>query len=349
MTLYAFLTHILFALSLFVLSCIICKIMIGHVSILDIPNDRSSHDKPIPKSGGVAIVVAFLIGVFAIYLWGDATLIKTKYFMGVLFSALLIAAISFYDDLKNKPFVFKLLSQLVAVFTVLAAGIVLDEIHLPGANIVHLGWLGYLLTFFWILGLTNAYNFMDGLNGMAGGNAIIVSLFFCILSFYQGSTCVYIICYTLISGTLGFMVFNFPRPRLFMGDVGSAFLGFVFATLAIIAALYDHSHTSFFVIPLLLFHFIYDTVLTFIRRFLHHENVFTAHRTHLYQLFHRLGHSHIKVSSFYFAVCIAQGLGAVVMLNINGGKRLFIFVPFLVFQIIYSMIILRKAKKAALI
>jgi UDP-GlcNAc:undecaprenyl-phosphate GlcNAc-1-phosphate transferase len=134
-----------------------------------------------------------------------------------------------------------------------------------------------------------------------------------------------------------------------MGDVGSAFLGFVFATLAIIAALYDHSHTSFFVIPLLLLHFIYDTVLTFIRRFLCHENVFTAHRTHLYQLFHRLGHSHLRVSMFYFAVCIAQGLGAVWMLHITGGKRVLILVPFLVFQIIYSMIILRKARKAALI
>ena len=110
MTLHAFLTHILFGFGLFILSCIVCKAMIRQVRILDIPNLRSSHDKPIPKSGGVVIVATFLFGVFAILILGDATLIKTKYFLGFVFSSVLIAAISFYDDVKNKPFVFKLLS-----------------------------------------------------------------------------------------------------------------------------------------------------------------------------------------------------------------------------------------------
>ncbi len=323
--------------------------MIRYVRVLDIPNSRSSHDRPIPKSGGIVIVITFLIGVAAIYLVGDDTMIKQKYFFGFLFSSLLIAGISLYDDLTEKPFLFKLVGQIIATGVVMGSGLVIHELALPWVGPVQLGVAGYVITFIWIIGLTNAYNFMDGLNGMAAGPAIISGLFFCFLSFSQGSTFVYIICYTLIAGALGFMVFNFPRAHLFMGDVGSAFLGFVFATLGIIAALYDHSHTSLFVMPLLLFNYIYDTAFTFVRRLLRHENVFAAHRTHLYQLFNQLGHSHVRVSGFHFCVCIAQGIGAGYIIHIQGSQRVFIFIPFLIFQIVYSVVIMRKAKKANLI
>ena len=134
-----------------------------------------------------------------------------------------------------------------------------------------------------------------------------------------------------------------------MGDVGSTFLGFTFATLAIISALYDNAHTSLLVVPLLLFHFIYDTFFTFTRRFLKKENVFQAHRTHLYQLFNQLGHSHIRVTLFYYAVGFAQGLGAFCMISIPGPKRLLMFLPYLIFQIIYSDLIIYYAKKRNLL
>ena len=238
---------------------------------------------------------------------------------------------------------------MIAASLAIFFGVVIHSISLPFLGMVQLGIVGYIITFFWIVGLTNAYNFMDGLNGMAAGQAVITSLFFCFISFNQGSTFVYIICYTIIAGSLGFLVFNFPNAKLFMGDVGSAFLGFVFSTLAIIAALYDHSHTSLFVIPLLMFNYIYDTTFTFIRRLINKENVFAAHRTHLYQLFNRLGYSHAAVSCFQFCICIAQGMGAIIMINIQGSQRVFIFIPFLVFQVGYSILITIKAKKAGLI
>lgn len=349
MTRYAFFTHVLFGTGLFFLSCVVCWLMISKIRILDIPNHRSSHDVPTPKSGGIVIVITFTIGVMVIYFFGDDTLIRGKYFLGFFFSALLIASVSFYDDLTNKPFLFKFFSQLIAVITVMTFGIVITELDLPWFGNTQLGIFGYIITFLWLMGLTNAYNFMDGLNGMAAGPAVITGLFFCALSYSQGSIFVYIICYTLIAGALGFLVFNFPKPHLFMGDVGSSFLGFTFAALAIIASLYDHSHTSFFIVPLLLFNFIYDTSFTFVRRLMLRENVFSAHKTHLYQLFNRLGHSHIKVSLFHYVICITQGIGAYVLLNLRGDKRLFVFLPFLVFQILYSTIIVRKAKTAQLI
>lgn len=344
MTREAFFSHLLFAFCLFILSCVICLVMVRRVRIMDVPNERSSHSKPIPKSGGVVLVSTFLIGVIAIFLFGDATLIGTRYFFGFVCASMLVAAISFYDDINAKPFLFKLIGQGIAITVVLSCGIVIREITVPVAGNVQLGWVGVVVTVVWMLGLTNAYNFMDGLNGMAAGPAAIVACFLCVISFQAGSTFVYIICYTLVAGALGFLVFNFPKASLFMGDVGSAFLGFVFANLAVIAALYDHSHTSLFVVPLLLFNFIFDTSFTFVRRALNRENVFAAHRTHLYQLFNRMGYTHVTVSGFHFAVCFLQGIGAWIMVHITGNNRLLVFLPYLVFQSIYAIVLVRKAK-----
>jgi UDP-GlcNAc:undecaprenyl-phosphate GlcNAc-1-phosphate transferase len=165
---------------------------------------------------------------------------------------------SFYDDYKHKPLFMRLITQIAAITIAISLGIVITRVDLPFSNNSSLGILGYPLTFLWIIGLTNAYNFMDGLNGMAGGTGVLASIFLCQISFSQGSNFTYIVCYTLIAGTLGFLIFNFPKGKLFMGDVGSTFLGFTFATLAIISSLYDNAHTSLLVIPLLLFHFIYD-------------------------------------------------------------------------------------------
>lgn len=323
--------------------------MITRFRVMDIPNGRSSHSIPVPKAGGIAIVGTFLAGMLAIYMLADEIMIREQYFIGFVCSALLVAIISFYDDVKGNSFLFRFFIQTIAAIVVMAFGVVISEFEIPLDDRVQLGISKYVITFLWIVGLTNAYNFMDGINGLAAGTAVIAGLFFGIISFSQGSNFAYVISYVVVAGALGFFIFNFPRARLFMGDVGSTFLGFVFATLAIIAALYDHSHTSFLVMPLLLFHFIYDAFFTFIRRLIRGENVFQAHRTHLYQLFVSLGYSHTKVSIFYFVVGTVQGFGAWWMVHIYGDNRVLVFIPCLLFQIAYSFVIIKKAKKAGLL
>ena len=350
MSTIAFLSHLLFAACLFGLAIVLTRFMLHRVRVMDVPIERSSHRTPTPKSGGIAIVATFLAGVIAIFVIGDRTQIRQDFFLGFVFSALLIAGISFYDDLKSKSFIVKLATQLLAIFLVLAFGIVIDRLALPfiGQQIA-LGWWAYPISFVWILGLTNASNFMDGLDGLMGGVAVIVSVFFCVITYTQGSTFVYITCYTLLAGSLGFLVYNFPPARIFMGDVGSAFLGFTFAVLAIIAARYDHSHTSFMVMPLLLFNVIYDTFFTFVRRLLRGDKVYEAHRTHLYQLFNQLGYSHRTVSLFHYAICILQGVAAMWMVNIPGEERMLVFVPFLAGNILYSYVILSSARKSGIL
>ena len=124
---------------------------------------------------------------------------------------------------------------------------------------------------------------------------------------------------------------------------------FAFAAMAIIAAEYDSSRTSFLVVPLLFFHFIFDTVFTFCRRVIRGDNVTQAHRTHLYQLINRLGVSHARVSLIHFAIAIAQGVGAIVLIGLGPENRMLVFVPFVVFQIGYATVVMVLARQAGLL
>ncbi len=349
MSLKYFFSHILFCLILTGIGYLVARYFKKAALSLDKPNDRSSHTVTTPRSGGVAIVITVFIGLLAIFIFGDHTHIQHSYMIAFAISSLSISIISFLDDLKRRRATLKLVVMCFATIGVMAGGVVLDQISLPFLGKIELGWIRYPLTFLWILGLTNAVNFMDGLDGLIGGIAVIVSLFFMIITYSQGSLFVYITSYTILAGSLGFLYLNMPPAKIFMGDVGSTFLGFVFATLAIIASLYDSSHTSFFVMPMLLFNVIYDTLLTFFRRLFQGENVLTPHRTHLYQLSQRLGMSHLEVSLMHYCFAFTQGLGALWLVNIAGNKRLLVFLPFLIMQTIYAFIVMKKAKRKDLI
>ncbi len=338
-----------FGLVLFILSAGINWLLVRHMKILDVPNHRSSHSAPTPKSGGLGIVAAFLAGVVAIDFWPDTLVIARDLYLAFTASCLLVAGVSLYDDITGKPFHVKLLTQLAAACVLLWTGVLVDRVPLPGAGDVSLGWVAYPLTCLWILGLTNTFNFMDGLDGLAAGTAVVVAAAFAVVTFMQGSSFVYLCCYILAAGSLGFLVFNYPPARIFMGDVGSAFLGFSFATLAVIAFRYDSSHTSFFVMPLLLLNFIWDTAFTFFRRWRRGENLVAAHRGHLYQLLNQSGFSHRAVTLLHWTVAAAQGLGAVALIHIPGGARLLVFVPFLVFQLGYTVLVMRRARAAGLL
>jgi len=349
MGLSVLLTHFIFALLLTLLSWGITWWMMHRIAIMDVPNVRSSHVTPTPRGGGVSIVATFFVGVMAIFLFADKAHIDHRYFWGFLVSTTAMALISFYDDLRNYSFRIKLLTHVLAIFLVLAAGIVIDQMAIPGLGVVELGWLGYLLTFVWLLGLSNAYNFMDGIDGLAASTAVIVCAFFGWITFHQGSHFVYIVCYTILSGSLGFLLWNKPPAKIFMGDIGSVFLGFVLACMAILADRYDISHTSIMVMPFLLLHFIFDTSVTMCRRALAGENITQAHRTHLYQLLVRLGMSHQEVTGSYALLAVLQGFAAISMLELDGDLRLLVFVPFLILYALLAYEITKKAKKQGLI
>jgi UDP-GlcNAc:undecaprenyl-phosphate GlcNAc-1-phosphate transferase len=340
--------HLAFGVALTIIAYGVTWVMARFVRIMDEPNHRSSHVKAVPRAGGVSVVITFYIGICITWLLGEFEGVQARLLIGFLLSTFLIAAISLIDDITDQSGLVKLVTQMIAVAIVLSLGITLDEIAIPVVGYVDLGVVGYVISFFWILGLTNSYNFMDGLDGLAGGVAVIAGLFFMIITFYEGSSFVYIISYSLLAGALGFLFLNFPPAKIILGDVGAAFLGFVFAVLAIIATRYDESRTSFLVIPMLMFNFIYDTSYTFLRRLSQGKNVLEAHREHLYQLMNRSGFSHMEVVLTQYCMVFMQGLGALWIVNIPGDERMFVFVPFLVFQLAYTWQVRKKAQKSGI-
>ena len=342
---YFFLRHVLFAIAIISISAFATRLLIRKLRIFDVPNERSSHTRITPRGGGIAIVVAFLVGISLIHLIGDKSPIYTPYFVGFLLASFAIAALSLYDDFRHVSFKIKFAGHILAVVVAMISGVVIDVTHLPLFGEVRWGWGAYPLTLLWTFGLTNACNFIDGLDGLATSTAVIAAAFLSFISFQQGSFFIYLASLTLSAASLGFLIFNWSPARIFMGDVGSTFLGFTFAVMAVIAARYDHSHTSLFVVPLLLFHFIFDALFTFVRRFQAGENVFEAHNTHLYQLLNRMRYSHKQVALIYSSLAVCQGGAAIWMVSIPGGERLYVFLPFLFAYWICAKAVIVKARR----
>ena len=295
LTAYAVATHIAFCAALALLSAAAVWGM-TRVGAIDMPGDRSSHSRPTPKGGGVGIVLAFLVGVLVLYRYAEFSRIADPYFRAVICAAVGIAAVAFLDDLLYWPASAKLLAQVAAALLAVGGGLSLPFLRLPGFGTVPLGWLGPALTVVWIVAATNAMNFMDGLNGLASGVTAIASLALAAFGAWLGASFVYLTSLILLAGILGFLPFNFPHARIFMGDVGSQFCGFLLAVLAITAGRFEAVELSVALVPMLLAGILFDVALTLVRRALAGERLTQAHRGHLYQLAHRSGMPAVTVT-----------------------------------------------------
>ncbi|MCR4376647.1 MAG: undecaprenyl/decaprenyl-phosphate alpha-N-acetylglucosaminyl 1-phosphate transferase [Rhodospirillales bacterium] len=342
-------SHLFFAHVLGAISLGLTWLMIKRVRILDHPNERSSHSNPTPRSGGIAIVMTFFIGLAVFRLMGDDAALEQDYFWTFAGAAALIAVVSIFDDLADMSFRAKLGAQAFAAIIVMAFGVVVDQLYVPGLGQVQLGVWGYALTFLWIVGLTNAFNFMDGIDGIAAGTALVASVAFAAVTLSQGSSFIYLVSLIVAGSVAGFLFWNWQPAKIFMGDSGSQFLGFVLAVLAVIAGRFDASHTSYLVMPLLFGHFIWDTAYTFFRRLKNGERVTQAHRTHLYQLMTQMGLQHVHVTLVYLVVGVLQGLGAMMLVHLDGALRLVVFLPFIGFQVMLTVIVTRHARAKGLI
>lgn len=324
----------------FSLSLVLTLLMIC-VNIVDQPGYRSSHSVPTPRSGGAAIVLAFFIisaffGQFQLPF--KDSLVAWQTTMG---AAALFAVLGFMDDLKNFSSIFRLPLQVLLSLAIIAAGVYIAPDALFTWNLPL--WLSVLLSLVWLVGFVNAFNFMDGINGLSGGVAIIsFTVIALILNFHHYNLLMPIFS-ILIASTLGFLCLNFYFGRIFMGDVGSLFLGFIFASFALLLTRTDFGSISFWTFPVLYFIYIYDTTLTVIRRGLRKENILTAHKEHLYQLLTRSGWSHTSVALLYYGIFILQGLLALVMQNVDFRYHPFFLLPCLIFAIFYSLIVFRVA------
>lgn len=284
------LRHALFCAALAILSAVVVGGMLRAGSVvIDRPDPRKAHLRPTPKGGGVGVVAAFLAGIVVLYLGADFSRLAEPYFRGVILGSVGIAAVSFADDLRDWPFTVKLAAQVAAALLVVGSGLWVEAVNLPGLGPASLGWLGVPATILWILVLTNAVNFMDGLDGLVAGACLIACLFLALVALGQGGWFAYFAALLLASGLAGFLPWNYPRARIFMGDVGSQFCGFVLAVLGVAAGRFSGVQMSALLVPMLLAGLLWDVLLTLARRLLAGERLTQPHRGHLYQVAHRSG------------------------------------------------------------
>ncbi len=299
--------HLWFAAALALLSAVIVRAMM-RVGALDHPGARSSHTQPTPKGGGVGIVSAFVLGMVLLFAGAGEARVPDTPFLGLIAAAILIAAVSYVDDLYSWPFAVKLAAQLAASLVAIACGIRFHVLHLPWMGAWNTGVIGVPLTAAWILFATNAVNFIDGLNGLASGSAAIACLFLAGIGWSQGDWFVHVASLVLAAGIAGFMPFNYPRARIFMGDVGSQFCGFVLAILGVLAAGFGTQTLSVLLVPMLLAGVLFDVAFTLLRRIVARERITQAHRGHLYQVANRAGLPAWAVTVVYWGMVVWGGV-----------------------------------------
>lgn len=347
MTLFAFLHHLAFCAGLAVLSAVMVRAMIG-ARIMDQPDPRKAHRTATPKGGGVGVVAAFMLGISVLYGFADFSRLADPYFRGVILAAFLIAVVAFIDDLRDWPFTVKLAAQVVAALAAVGSGLYVRVYSVPYLGEVDLGWFGAAATLAWILFATNAMNFIDGLNGLAAGTALVACAFLALIAAEQQGWFVYFAAMLLAAGLAGFLPFNFPRARIFLGDVGSQFCGFMLAVLGVAAARFGAVPMSFLLVPMLLSGVLFDVAFTLLRRLLAGENLARAHRGHLYQLVQRAGMDARLVAAIHWGFAALGGL--VALLATRAPQPLLPLGPLLLLavQARWAVYVVRRARASAI-
>jgi Fuc2NAc and GlcNAc transferase len=290
--LYTFIGSLLSAL---ILTWMVRNYALKH-DVVDTPSIRSSHQATMPRGGGLSIVVVFL-AVIA-FLFADG-MMPTRYFLSLLAGVVLIGGIGFVDDHSHVPPVHRFAVHLVAALA--AIYLVGGLPALPvGDTTVDLGWAGLILATIFLIWLTNLFNFMDGIDGIAAAEAIFIAGAAAVLGDTDAAGFINILLIGLAAACTGFLIWNWPPARIFMGDVGSGFVGFALGVVALISSATEH--LSIFSWLILAGVFVSDATVTVIRRMYRGERWYEAHRSHAYQRCSRRLGSHLKVTFSVVAI-----------------------------------------------
>ena len=301
----------------FGLSLLLTRAMIIF-NISDIPGDRSSHIQPTPRAGGLAVVISFFVGAGLYsslfppphgFSWELLALVSGVLFLG--------AGVSFIDDISHVPYRIRLLVQSLIAMVLVSVDLKIECFVLEGYSILPL--VEFFLTLLFIIFITNAANFVDGLNGLLSGSVMVA------LPFMVGTTIllpssvfadywINVICLTLFPSILGFYIFNFPKGRIFLGDVGSVFIGLMIGIIALMGQKGQAEQPTWLFINARLFLLIYplgfiwfDPVFTVARRLLLGRSMFEPNRDFLLHLLNRAGYSHTHVSGLYYVSVVILG------------------------------------------
>lgn len=283
------------------------KWLSAKVGAIDYPKDRGVHKKPMPRMGGVAIVLGFLITVLMVYFFDRS--MSPKQFAGFIIGTVIIAVLGMIDDMKDLPAKLKFCVQIVAALIVIFSGTQIQIVLWPVT--ATLQKLSIPITLVWIVGVTNAVNLIDGLDGLAAGVTGIAALSLMVLCIMTGTTTAVVLTAALAGACLGFLPRNFNPAEIFMGDTGSTFLGFVLAVTSILGVFKGYALLALVVSIFCIGLPIFDTIFAMLRRMAKHQPIMQADRGHLHHKLIDHGFSQKKAVLIMYAISIFLGLLAI--------------------------------------
>ena len=326
-------TAVILLICVFFLAAAVCWRFLNPVSVfhmLDHPNQRSLHKDPVPRSGGLAFVFVAFIGAILLALTAELTISLSLYW--VAGGVFLLAVLGFLDDRSHVSAVVRLLAHFLAAGILLMAGWTPDVLLLPGVEVPLNSIFAMVFTVGFVVWMINLYNFMDGMDGFAGGMAIVGFSTLAVLGFSGGDTDFTLMNLLVVAAVGGFLIWNFPPAKIFMGDAGSAVLGYMAAVMSLWGT--NRGLFPFWVALLIFSPFIVDASWTLLIRIFRGKKVWQAHKEHLYQRLVQVGWGHRKtvitayvlmlccaVSAFWLnqAPVLVQWLGIVVWLTAYAG------------------------------
>lgn len=305
----------------------------SRLRLLDHPNERSLHDRPMPRTGGLGILASLGLGILlelSVALLGiGAQPLETKTSIWVVGMMLLLSVVSLWNDWAElAPALRFVVHALAAAGVVLGAGLTIDTVGLPLIGVWRLGWLGVPFTIICLMWMTNLYNFMDGMDGFAGGMSVLGFGFLSYIAWSTGQSFMTWLSLLTVGAAAGFLLYNWPPAKIFMGDVGSILLGFLAGALSVMGV---HQKEFDLWVPVLIFSpFIVDATVTLLRRLLRGKRIWQAHREHYYQRLVLLGWSHRKTVLVEYCLMLACGISAIIYRRTGEGARLAILLAWIV-------------------
>jgi UDP-GlcNAc:undecaprenyl-phosphate GlcNAc-1-phosphate transferase len=297
-------------------------------NIISAPSPRSVHDKTIPSASGVIFASIFLIFLLITNMFLKDFELKLA-ILKLIFGAVLIIVLGYFDDKYNLKATSKLIFQLIISVIMFTIGVKISFISNPFGNHFVLGNFSFFITVCWYIFVINSMNLIDGLDGLACGISIISCLTILVYSFINENLFVIINCSLLLSSLFAFFLYNFPNAKLFMGDSGSLFLGYFFASIPIIIteSQFKGFTTFTLLIPIsvLIIPFT-DTIFTILRRLKNKEPIFKADKKHLHHQLLKLGLSKIVISVFCWFITLCFGIIALGYIFVS--KTIMIYVLF---------------------
>ncbi len=297
---------------------------------IDYPKDRGVHKKPMPRMGGVAIVLGFVVTALLVFHFEQS--MNRRQFLGFIIGALMIAGLGMVDDMKNLPAKLKFCVQIFAALIVIMSGTKIQVVLWPVT--AYLQKFSVPITLVWIVGVTNAVNLIDGLDGLAAGVTSIAALSLMVLCVMTGSTTAVMLTAALAGACLGFLPRNFNPAEIFMGDTGSTFLGFVLAVTSILGVFKGYALLAMIVSVLCVGLPVFDTICAMLRRIAKNQPIMQPDRGHLHHKLIDRGFSQRQAVLIMYTISLLLGILAIFISFKESGTIVVVVLTFIVLCLI---------------